>query len=65
MGDVLASKDDDGRGRLRKVWGSCQTNVDPKAFAIVQTMGFSLPDGIVRLGGPASQFQIIIDSNPL
>jgi len=28
-------------------------------------MGFSLPDGIVRLGGPASQFQIIIDSNPL
>jgi hypothetical protein len=25
----LASKDDDGRGRLRKVRGSCQTNVDP------------------------------------
>jgi hypothetical protein len=30
MGDVLASEDDDGRGRLRKVRGSCQTNVDPE-----------------------------------
>jgi hypothetical protein len=31
MGNVLASEDDDGRGRLRKVRGSCQTNVDPGA----------------------------------
>ena len=29
MGDVLASEDDDGRGRLRKVRGSCQTSFDP------------------------------------
>jgi len=28
-------------------------------------MGFSLPIGIDRLGGPASQFQIIIDTNLL
>lgn len=30
MGDVLASEDVEGRGRLRKAWGSCQTSVDPK-----------------------------------
>ena len=29
-GDVLASEDVEGRGRLRKAWGSCQTSVDPK-----------------------------------
>jgi hypothetical protein len=33
MGNVLASEDDDGRGRLRKVRGSCQTNVDPGHFS--------------------------------
>ena len=30
MGDVLASEGDEGRGRLRNAWGSCQTNVDPR-----------------------------------
>ena len=30
MGDVLASEGDEGRGRLRKAWGSCQTSVDPE-----------------------------------
>ena len=29
MGDVLVSEGDEGRGRLRKARGSCQTNVDP------------------------------------
>ena len=29
MGDVLASGGDEGRGRLRKARGSCQTSVDP------------------------------------
>jgi hypothetical protein len=30
MGDVLASEDLEGRGRLRKAWGSRQTGVDPE-----------------------------------
>jgi len=30
MGDVLASGGEEGRGRLRKAWGSCQTSVDPE-----------------------------------
>ena len=30
MGDVLASKDDEGRGSLRKAWGSWQTSYDPE-----------------------------------
>ncbi len=29
MGDVLVSEGDEGRGRLRKARGSCQTSVDP------------------------------------
>ena len=29
MGDVLASGGVEGRGRLRKARGSCQTSVDP------------------------------------
>ena len=29
MGDVLASGGDEGRGSLRKAWGSWQTNDDP------------------------------------
>ena len=29
MGDVLASEGLEGRGRLRKARGSCQTSVDP------------------------------------
>lgn len=27
VGDVLASRGDEGRGRLRKAWGSCQTSI--------------------------------------
>jgi len=30
MGDVLASEGLEGRGRLRKARGSCQTSVDPE-----------------------------------
>jgi hypothetical protein len=30
MGDVLASEGVEGRGRLRKARGSCQTSVDPE-----------------------------------
>ncbi len=30
MGDVLASEGFEGRGRLRKSRGSCQTSVDPE-----------------------------------
>ena len=30
MGDVLASEGFEGRGRLRKARGSCQTSVDPE-----------------------------------
>jgi hypothetical protein len=30
MGDVLALEGDEGRGRLRKAWGSCQTSIDPE-----------------------------------
>ena len=30
MGDVLASGGVEGRGRLRKARGSCQTSVDPE-----------------------------------
>ena len=29
MGDVLVSEGDEGRGRLRKAWGSCQTSDNP------------------------------------
>ncbi len=29
MGDVLALEGDEGRGSLRKAWGSRQTDVDP------------------------------------
>ena len=29
VGDVLAPGGDEGRGRLRKAWGSCQTSIDP------------------------------------
>ena len=29
VGDVLAPEGDEGRGRLRKAQGSCQTSVDP------------------------------------
>ena len=29
MGDVLASRGDEGRGRLRKARGRCQTTVNP------------------------------------
>lgn len=29
MGDVLVSEGDEGRGRLRKARGSCQTSDDP------------------------------------
>ena len=29
MGDVLALGGDEGRGRLRNAWGSCQTSIDP------------------------------------
>ena len=29
MEDVLVSEDFEGRGRLRKARGSCQTSVDP------------------------------------
>jgi len=29
VGDVLAPEGDEGRGRLRKARGSCQTSVDP------------------------------------
>lgn len=34
MGDVLASEGFEGRGRLRKARGSCQTNVDPELFTV-------------------------------
>ena len=30
MGDVLAAIGDEGRGSLRKAWGSRQTDVDPE-----------------------------------
>ena len=30
MGDVLVSEGDEGRGRLRKAWGNCQTSVEPR-----------------------------------
>lgn len=30
MGDVLALEGDEGRGSLRKAWGSRQTDVDPE-----------------------------------
>jgi len=29
VGDVLAPEGDEGRGRLRKVRGSCQTSIEP------------------------------------
>jgi hypothetical protein len=30
MGDVLALGGFEGRGRLRKAWGNCQTSDDPE-----------------------------------
>ena len=43
MGDVLVSEGDEGRGRLRKARGSCQTNVDPwiPELAHVEYIGMS------------------------
>jgi hypothetical protein len=35
MGDVLASGDFEGRGRLRKARGNCQTSVDPEIPELV------------------------------
>ena len=37
MGDVLASGGFEGRGRLRKARGSCQTSVDPEIPEQVRT----------------------------
>lgn len=37
MGDVLASEGFEGRGRLRKARGSCQTNVDPEIPELMHT----------------------------
>ena len=35
--DVLAPKGDEGRGRLRKARGSCQTSVDPGIPELLQS----------------------------
>jgi hypothetical protein len=37
MGDVLASEGLEGRGRLRKARGSCQTSVDPEIPELTRT----------------------------
>ena len=37
MGDVLALGGFERRGRLRKAWGNCQTNVDPRIPELTYT----------------------------
>ena len=37
MGDALALDDDEGRGRLRKAWGSRQAGCDPGIPELLNT----------------------------
>lgn len=45
MGDVLASEGEEGRGSLRKAWGSRQTYIDPgiPELAYTESIGVERP----------------------